>query len=182
MWVAGRIIRPPRPPARNGEHSGPPFWRISWRAARLAGKPLKSVDPQALEEAVELLASANWFHIIVYAAPSRWRATLLCAGKDAGAAMLHSVAGRLDTPPRFVRVTRCWRYLLALFAKRLDLSRRSCAGRAVVALTDTGGQSASQDGATILTVSEVDFGAFRSFLPPCAPPSLFRRGRCRRKV
>ncbi len=77
-------------------------------------------------------------------------------------AMLHSVVGRLDNHHAIRPGTPAGRDLLAYSAETLELVEQVRArGVPVVAVTIRSSVR-SADGATLLSVSEVDFGAFRS--------------------
>ena len=170
-----------------GEHSGPRLLAEFVEAGRASLENLlKSVDPQALEEAVELLASANLVHIIGLRRSFPVASYIAYAlEKMQVPAMLHSVAGRLDSSAAI----RPGDALLAITfspysAETLDLVEAVRArGVAVVALTDTAVNPLRKMGATILTVSEVDFGAFRSLSATlCTAIALSAAVGARRKV
>ncbi|WP_377298252.1 MurR/RpiR family transcriptional regulator [Rhizobium sp. SGZ-381] len=149
-----------------GEHSGPRLLAEFVEASRASLENLlKSVDPQALEEAVEILASANLVHVIGLRRSFAVASYIAYAlEKMRVPAMLHGAAGRLES----VSAIRPGDALLAITfspysQETLELVE-TVRGREVpvVALTDAAVNPLRKMGATILAVSEVDFGAFRS--------------------
>lgn len=126
---------------------------------------VKTVDPQTLETAVELLSKARMIHIIGLRRSFPVASYMAYAFEKMGVpAMLHSVVGRLDNH----HAIREGDALLAVTfspysAETLDLVE-DVAGRGipVVAVTDTVVSPLRRMNATLLSVSEVDFGAFRS--------------------
>lgn len=149
-----------------GENSGPRLLAEFVDAGRASLENLlNTVDPQALEQAVEVLAGANFIHIIGLRRSFPVASYLAYAfEKMQVPAMLHSVAGRLDS----TSAIRPGDALLAVTfspysAETLDLVELVRSRDVpVVALTDASVNPLRKLGATTLTVSEVDFGAFRS--------------------
>ncbi|MGL3606877.1 MurR/RpiR family transcriptional regulator [Rhizobium sp. G187] len=135
-------------------------------AGRLSLENLvNSVDPQALEAAVEALAGAQTIHIIGLRRSFPVASYLAYAFEKMGVpAVLHSIVGRLDNHHSI----RDGDALLAVTfspysAETLELVEQVCArGMPVVAVTDTVVGPLMRTDATLLSVSEVDFGAFRS--------------------
>ncbi|MEC9462928.1 MAG: MurR/RpiR family transcriptional regulator [Pseudomonadota bacterium] len=135
-------------------------------AGRLSLENLvKTVDPQALEVAVNQLASARMIHIMGLRRSFPVASYMAYAFEKMGVpAMLHSVVGRLDNH----HAIREGDALLAVTfspysAETLELVEQVRArGVPVVAVTDTVVSPLRRMGATLLSVSEVDFGAFRS--------------------
>ncbi len=126
---------------------------------------LKTVDPLALEQAVEVLAAANMIHIIGLRRSFPVASYMAYAFEKMNVpAMLHSVVGRLDNS----NAIREGDVLLAITfspysAETIELVETVQArGIRVVALTDTVVSPLRKFDAVTLSVSEVDFGAFRS--------------------
>lgn len=126
---------------------------------------LKTVDPQALEEAVRVLSGANLIHIVGLRRSFPVASYIAYAfEKMQVPAMLHSVAGRLDSSSAIRPGDALLAVTFAPYSSEtLDLVE-AVRGRGVpvVALTDTVVNPLRKLGTTLLTVSEVDFGAFRS--------------------
>ncbi len=135
-------------------------------AGRLSLEALaKSVDEAALSQSVQLLASAGTIHLVGLRRAFPVVTYLAHVfEKMAVPAMLHDGAGRLDH--RFA--LRPGDVLLAItFApyseETIALAQDARArGLGVVALTDTLTSPIARHATTLLTVPEVDFGAFRS--------------------
>lgn len=135
-------------------------------AGRLSLENLvKTVDPQAMEVAVKQLAEARMIHIMGLRRSFPVASYMAYAFEKMGVpAMLHSVVGRLDNH----HAIREGDALLAVTfspysGETLDLVEQVRArGIPVVAVTDTVVSPLRRMGATLLSVSEVDFGAFRS--------------------
>ncbi len=126
---------------------------------------LKTVDPHHLEEAVATLARANMIHIIGLRRSFPVASYMSYAFEKMNVpAMLHSAVGRLDSR----NAIRDGDVVLAItFApysvETIDLVEAvSARGIPVVALTDTIVSPLRKFDAITLSVSEVDFGAFRS--------------------
>jgi DNA-binding MurR/RpiR family transcriptional regulator len=126
---------------------------------------VKTVDPQALETAVGLLSKARMIHIIGLRRSFPVASYMAYAFEKMGVpAMLHSVVGRLDNH----HAIREGDALLAVTfspysSETLDLVEDVASrGIPVVAVTDTVVSPLRRMNATLLSVSEVDFGAFRS--------------------
>ncbi len=149
-----------------GEHNGARLLAEFVEAGRSSLENLlKTLDPQSLEEAVDVMAAANLVHIIGLRRSFPVASYIAYAlEKMQVPAMLHSVAGRLDSSAAI----RHGDALLAITfspysAETLDLVETvRSRGVPVVAITDAAVNPLRKLGATILTVSEVDFGAFRS--------------------
>ncbi len=126
---------------------------------------LKTIEPEALEKAVELLATAETIHIIGVRRAFPVASYLAYAlEKMQVPAMLHSTVGKLENQ----HPIRKGDVLLAIsfspyspetIAMVENASRR---GIDVVAITDTIVSPLSKFAQQSLLVSEVDFGAFRS--------------------
>jgi DNA-binding MurR/RpiR family transcriptional regulator len=135
-------------------------------AGRLSLENLvKTVDPQAMEVAVRQLSQARMIHIMGLRRSFAVASYLAYAFEKMGVpAMLHSVVGRLDNN----HAIREGDALLAVTfspysAETLELVEQVRGrGIPVVAVTDTVVSPLRRMGATLLSVSEVDFGAFRS--------------------
>jgi DNA-binding MurR/RpiR family transcriptional regulator len=135
-------------------------------AGRLSLENLvKTVDPQAMEVAVKQLSEARMIHIIGLRRSFPVASYMAYAFEKMGVpAMLHSVVGRLDNH----HAIREGDALLAVTfspysAETLELVEQVRARSIpVVAVTDTVVSPLRRMGATLLSVSEVDFGAFRS--------------------
>jgi len=135
-------------------------------AGRLSLENLvKTVDPQAMEVAVKQLSEARMIHIIGLRRSFPVASYMAYAFEKMGVpAMLHSVVGRLDNH----HAIQAGDALLAVTfspysAETLELVEQVRArGVPVVAVTDTVVSPLRRMGATLLSVSEVDFGAFRS--------------------
>ncbi len=126
---------------------------------------LKTVDPVALEEAVNTLAAADMVHIIGMRRSFPVASYMAYAFEKMGVpAMLHSAVGKLDNR----HAVRPGDALLAVTfapysAETLDIVEAvSARGIPVVAITDTIVSPLRKSNAQTLLVSEVDFGAFRS--------------------
>lgn len=126
---------------------------------------LKTVDPAELDRAVDCLSSAQMIHIIGLRRSFPVASYLAYAfEKMAVPAMLHSAVGKLDSHSAI----RPGDALLAItFApystETLELAERELArGTPVVTLTDNAVSPLRKAGATLISVTEVDFGAFRS--------------------
>lgn len=135
-------------------------------AGRLSLENLvKTVDPQAMEVAVKQLSEARMIHIIGLRRSFPVASYMAYAFEKMGVpAMLHSVVGRLDNH----HAIQAGDALLAVTfspysAETLELVEQVRArGVPVIAVTDTVLSPLRRMGATLLSVSEVDFGAFRS--------------------
>ena len=126
---------------------------------------LKTVDPQALDKAVATLSSAHMIHIVGLRRSFPVASYMAYAFEKMGVpAMLHSVVGRLENH----HAIRDGDALLAITfspysAETIDLVEQvSGRGIPVVAVTDTAVSPLRRFDAIALSVSEVDFGAFRS--------------------
>ncbi|MCX8997517.1 MurR/RpiR family transcriptional regulator [Rhizobiaceae bacterium BDR2-2] len=126
---------------------------------------LKTIDPQALDEAVATLARANMIHIAGLRRSFPVASYLAYAFEKMNVpAMLHSAVGKLDNQS----VIRAGDAVLAITfspysAETVELVENARArGIPAVVLTDTAVSSLRKSGAMLITVSEVDFGAFRS--------------------
>ncbi|MGF9692485.1 MurR/RpiR family transcriptional regulator [Rhizobium sp. 0TCS1.26] len=148
------------------EQSGPRLLAEFVEAGRASLENLlKSVDPQSLEQAVKALAAADLVHIIGLRRSFPVASYLAYAlEKMQVPAMLHGAAGRLEN----ASAIRPGDALLAITfspysAETLDLVEAVRAKSVpVVALTDMAVNPLKKSGATVLSISEVDFGAFRS--------------------
>ncbi|TWD44854.1 RpiR family transcriptional regulator [Agrobacterium vitis] len=126
---------------------------------------LQTVDSQALEQAVQTLSAARMIHIVGMRRSFPVASYIAYAfEKMAVPAMLHSAVGKLESH----HAIREGDVMLAITfspysAETLDLVEQ-VAGRGieVVAITDKNFSPLQKFGALTLTVSEVDFGAFRS--------------------
>ncbi|SMC46315.1 MurR/RpiR family transcriptional regulator [Rhizobium sp. RU36D] len=126
---------------------------------------LKTVEPQALEQAVQLLAKAQMIHIIGMRRSFPVASYMAYAFEKMNVpAMLHSAVGKLDNH----HAIRPGDVLLAITfspysAETVDLVESvSARNIPVVAVTDTIVSPLRKFNAVTLSVSEVDFGAFRS--------------------
>lgn len=126
---------------------------------------LKSIDPQVLERAVQALAAADMVHIIGLRRSFPVASYMAYAFEKMNVpAMLHSAVGRLDNQ----NAIRTGDVLLAITfspysTETIELVEAVRArGIPVVALTDTIVSPLRKFDAIALSVSEVDFGAFRS--------------------
>ncbi len=126
---------------------------------------LKTVEPEALERAVELLASANTIHIIGIRRAFPVASYLAYAlEKMEVPAMLHSAVGKLEN----LHAIRKGDVLLAITfspysPETLNMTESVAArGIDVIGITDTIVSPMSKVARQTLLVSEVDFGAFRS--------------------
>lgn len=128
-------------------------------------KLAQSLDDAALEQAVATLAGAGTIHVVGFrrAYPVASYLAYVLAKMEVPA-ILHHGAGHLDQ--RFA--LRSGDAMLAItFAPYSDetlalAEAARAAGLAVVGLTDTAASPLSRSASTLLTVTEVDFGAFRS--------------------
>ncbi|TDX85123.1 RpiR family transcriptional regulator [Neorhizobium sp. R1-B] len=125
----------------------------------------KTIEPQSLEQAVQVLADAQMIHIIGLRRSFPVASYMAYAFEKMDVpAMLHSAVGRLDNR----NAIRPGDVLLAITfspysAETIELVEAAQArGVPVVALTDTIVSPLRKYEAIILSVSEVDFGAFRS--------------------
>lgn len=126
---------------------------------------LQTVDSQLLEQAVQTLSAARMIHIVGMRRSFPVASYIAYAfEKMAVPAMLHSAVGKLESH----HAIREGDVMLAITfspysAETLDLVEQVAArGIAVVAITDKTFSPLQKCGALTLTVSEVDFGAFRS--------------------
>jgi len=126
---------------------------------------LKTIDPQALEKAVQLLASAHTIHIVGIRRAFPVASYLAYAlEKMHVPAMLHSAVGKLENP----HAIREGDVLLAItfspYSPETVAMAEAVAARGidVVGITDTFVSPMSKSAKQTLLVSEVDFGAFRS--------------------
>ncbi|WP_105371175.1 MurR/RpiR family transcriptional regulator [Neorhizobium huautlense] len=125
----------------------------------------KTIEPQSLEQAVQVLADAQMIHIIGLRRSFPVASYMAYAFEKMDVpAMLHSAVGRLDNR----NAIRPGDVLLAITfspysAETIELVEAAQArGVPVVALTDTIVSPLRKYEAITLSVSEVDFGAFRS--------------------
>lgn len=125
----------------------------------------KTIEPQSLEQAVQVLADAQMIHIIGLRRSFPVASYMAYAFEKMDVpAMLHSTVGRLDNR----NAIRPGDVLLAITfspysAETIELVEAAQArGIQVVALTDTIVSPLRKYEAITLSVSEVDFGAFRS--------------------
>lgn len=126
---------------------------------------LKTIDPQALEKAVQLLASAQTIHIVGIRRAFPVASYLAYAlEKMQVPAMLHSAVGKLEN----LHAIREGDVLLAItfspYSPETVAMAEAVAARGidVVGITDTFVSPLSKFAKQTLLVSEVDFGAFRS--------------------
>ncbi|MGV2108873.1 MurR/RpiR family transcriptional regulator [Agrobacterium vitis] len=126
---------------------------------------LQSVDSQRLEQAVERLSTARMIHIVGMRRSFPVASYIAYAfEKMAVPAMLHSAVGKLESH----HAIREGDVMLAITfspysTETLELVEQvSLRGIPVVAITDTVVSPLQKFNAITLTVSEVDFGAFRS--------------------
>ncbi|WP_117190396.1 MurR/RpiR family transcriptional regulator [Rhizobium terrae] len=126
---------------------------------------LKTIDPKVLDDAVEALAKAEMIHIIGLRRSFPVASYIAYAFEKMNVpAMLHSGVGGLDNH----NAIRPGDVLLAVTfspysAETVGMVEAAGArGLSVVALTDTIVSPLRKFGAITLSVSEVDFGAFRS--------------------
>lgn len=170
-----------------GEHSGPRLLAEFVEAGRTSLENLlKSMDSAALEMAVEVLAAANLVHIVGLRRSFPVASYIAYAlEKMEVPAMLHSAAGRLDSSaairPGDALLAITFSPYSAETLELVDMVR----GRdvPVVALTDMAVNPLRKMGATVLTVSEVDFGAFRSLSATlCVAIALSTAVGARRKI
>lgn len=126
---------------------------------------LKTMDAEMLDAAVAALAKAHMVHIVGYRRSFPAASYLAYAFEKMDVpAMLHSGIGRLDSR----HALRPGDVLIAIsFApystETVELAEAAhAAGVTVVAITDTVVSPLRKLDALILSVSEVDFGAFRS--------------------
>jgi DNA-binding MurR/RpiR family transcriptional regulator len=125
----------------------------------------KTIEPQSLEQAVQVLADAQMIHIIGLRRSFPVASYMAYAFEKMDVpAMLHSTVGRLDNR----NAIRPGDVLLAITfspysTETIELVEAAQArGIQVVALTDTIVSPLRKYEAITLSVSEVDFGAFRS--------------------
>ncbi|MFC5442336.1 MurR/RpiR family transcriptional regulator [Rhizobium halophytocola] len=126
---------------------------------------LTTVDQQELEKATEILADAKLIHVIGLRRSFPVASYIAYAlEKMAVPAMLHSVTGGLDS----FQAIRPGDALLAITFAPYSQETLDCVALArsrevpVVALSDTAVSPLRRPDVTLLAVSEVDFGAFRS--------------------
>ena len=126
---------------------------------------LRTVDPQSLDSAAEILAKAKLIHIIGLRRSFPVASYIAYAlEKMAVPAMLHSVNGGLDS----FQAIRPGDVLLAVTFAPYSQETLDCVSLArdrdvpVVVLTDATVGPLRKLDVTMLSVSEVDFGAFRS--------------------
>ncbi|MEL4373698.1 MurR/RpiR family transcriptional regulator [Brucella cytisi] len=126
---------------------------------------LKTIDPDALEKAVQLLASAQTIHIVGIRRAFPVASYLAYAlEKMQVPAMLHSAVGKLEN----LHAIREGDVLLAItfspYSPETVTMAETVAARGidVVGITDTFVSPMSKSAKQTLLVSEVDFGAFRS--------------------
>ena len=126
---------------------------------------LNTVDPQEFETAIRVLSEANIIHIVGLRRSFPVASYLAYAfEKMRVPAMLHASVGQLHSDSAI----RPGDVVLAITfspysSETMELVSSSLARRVpVVALTDSSVSPMRKLGATILAVSEVDFGAFRS--------------------
>ncbi|MFK0683494.1 MurR/RpiR family transcriptional regulator [Ochrobactrum sp. BD67] len=126
---------------------------------------LKTIDPQALEKAVQLLANAQTIHIVGIRRAFPVASYLAYAlEKMQVPAMLHSAVGKLEN----LHAIREGDVLLAItfspYSPETVAMAEAVAARGidVVGITDTFVSPLSKFAKQTLLVSEVDFGAFRS--------------------
>lgn len=126
---------------------------------------LKTVDQPTLDRAVEILAGARLVHIVGLRRSFPVASYMAYALEKMGVpAMLHSAVGKLENP----HAIRPGDALLAITfspysAETVELVELvSKSGIPVVAITDTIVSPMRRFDAVTLSVSEVDFGAFRS--------------------
>ncbi len=125
----------------------------------------KSLDPQALDQAVRTLAAAETIHLVGLRRAFPVASYLAYVfEKMAVPAMLHDGVGKLDhrfalRPGDAVLAITFAPYSEETIALAQDAAAR---GLAVVALTDRLTSPLARAASSVLTVSEVDFGAFRS--------------------
>ncbi|MBC2885606.1 MurR/RpiR family transcriptional regulator [Ochrobactrum sp. CM-21-5] len=126
---------------------------------------LKTIEPEALEKAVELLAGAETIHIVGIRRAFPVASYLAYAlEKMQVPAMLHSAVGKLEN----LHALRKGDVLLAItfspYSSETVAMTEAAAARGidVVGITDTIVSPLSKLSRQTLLVSEVDFGAFRS--------------------
>ncbi|MBR7652313.1 MurR/RpiR family transcriptional regulator [Brucella oryzae] len=126
---------------------------------------LKTIDPEALEKAVQLLAEAQTIHIVGIRRAFPVASYLAYAlEKMQVPAMLHSAVGKLEN----LHAIREGDVLLAItfspYSPETIAMAETVAARGidVVGITDTFVSPMSKSAKQTLLVSEVDFGAFRS--------------------
>jgi len=126
---------------------------------------LKTIEPEALERAVEILARAETIHLVGIRRAFPVASYLAYAlEKMQVPAMLHSAVGKLEN----MHAIRKGDVLLAITfspysAETIEMAESAAArGIDVVGITDTIVSPLSKLSRQTLLVSEVDFGAFRS--------------------
>lgn len=126
---------------------------------------LKTIEPEALERAVEILARAETIHLVGIRRAFPVASYLAYAlEKMQVPAMLHSAVGKLEN----MHAIRKGDVLLAITfspysAETVEMAESAAArGVNVVGITDTIVSPLSKLAQQTLLVSEVDFGAFRS--------------------
>lgn len=126
---------------------------------------LKTIEPEALEKAVEILARAETIHLVGIRRAFPVASYLAYAlEKMQVPAMLHSAVGKLEN----MHAIRKGDVLLAITfspysAETIEMAESAAArGIDVVGITDTIVSPLSKLSCQTLLVSEVDFGAFRS--------------------
>ena len=126
---------------------------------------LKTIEPEALERAVEILARAQTIHLVGIRRAFPVASYLAYAlEKMQVPAMLHSAVGKLEN----LHAIRKGDVLLAITfspysAETIEMAEAAAArGIDVVGITDTIVSPLSKLAQQTLLVSEVDFGAFRS--------------------
>lgn len=126
---------------------------------------LKTVNPSELDSVVETLSNAKMIHIIGLRRSFPVASYLSYALEKMGVpAMLHSAVGRLDNYSSIRKDDAVLAITFAPYsAETIAFAEHALSNEIpVVALTDSSVISLRKAGAQLLTVSEVDFGAFRS--------------------
>ena len=126
---------------------------------------LKTVDPQELENAVECLTQARLIHIIGLRRSFAVASYLAYAFDKMGVpAMLHNSAGQLGNLSALQKGDAVLAVTFAPYsAETVDFTEFALSKDIpVIALTDTSVSPMRKIGTHLISVNEVDFGAFRS--------------------
>lgn len=126
---------------------------------------LNTVDPEQLELAVQTLATADVIHIIGLRRSFPVASYMAYAFEQMNvSAMLHSTVGGLESRSAIRKTDAVLAVTFSPYSAQTMsvLEDASARNIPIVALTDTSVSPLRKLGATILTVSEMDFGAFRS--------------------
>ena len=126
---------------------------------------VNTVDSTHLEQAVQILARADVIHIIGLRRSFPVASYMAYAFEQMNVpAVLHSTVGGLDNRSAIRETDALMAITFSPYSPETMAMAEAVSGRniPIVALTDTSVSPLRKLGATILTVSEMDFGAFRS--------------------